>query len=127
MTFAPYGNIDLKPMYDYLKVLNIRKIFLLETGKFLYKYYNNDVVISNIGGFFEPDPHVNQHSYGLRSRSANIPTRLVCRTKSSDKSMQVRGQKLWKNLPDEITDSVSFNIFKRSLKDFLLEHPPPQE
>ena len=38
MVFAPCGNIDLTPAYDYLKILDVAKIFMLETGKFHYKF-----------------------------------------------------------------------------------------
>ena len=72
MTFAPFGNIDLQPMYDFLKVLNVNDTFALETGKFQYKF-ENDLIAPTIGGYFEVDPFVNQHDYGLRSRSNNIP------------------------------------------------------
>ena len=119
MTFAPLGNIDLQPIYDYLKVLNIDQLFSLETGKLLYKL-NKNQIIPNIGGYFEIDPYVNQHDYGLRSRSTNAPTRLVCRTKSSEKSLQVRGLKLWQSLPSEVTDSESLNIFKKKLFFFSI-------
>ena len=34
MTFAPYGNIDLGPIYDFLNVLNLDQIFSFEVGKF---------------------------------------------------------------------------------------------
>jgi len=37
MVSAPFGNIDLNPAYDYLKILNVTKTFLLETGKYHYK------------------------------------------------------------------------------------------
>ena len=33
MVFAPFGNIDLNPAYEFLKILNVTKTFLLETGK----------------------------------------------------------------------------------------------
>ncbi len=125
MTFAPFGNINLQPIYDYLKVLSVKDTFLFETGKFLFKH-NNDETFPTIGGYFEADPFVNQHSYGLRSRSANVPTRLVCQTKSSDKSLQIRGPKLWERLPSETTSSESLSIFKRNLKAFLLENDQPQ-
>ena len=51
MTFAPFGNLDLTPMYDFLKVLNIKQIFLLECGKFQYKFHSNLLPIT-IGGYF---------------------------------------------------------------------------
>ena len=126
MTFAPFGNIDLQPMYDYLKVLDIDKTFMLETGKFMFKS-ENGLMTPHIGGYFEIDPHVNLHSYGLRSRSANIPTRLVAHKKLSEKSLQIRGKKLMKTFPSDILNSESFNIFKYSLKNFLLNEDGYQQ
>ena len=102
-----------------MKVLNINKIFQLESGKFLYKFYNNGI-IPTIGGFFETDPFANRHNYGLRSRSANVPTRLLQQTKSSEKSLQIRGPKLWRSIPDDIISSESLSIFKRAFKEYLL-------
>ena len=100
--------------------MNINKIFLLETGKLLYKLHTNQI-IPKVGGYFEIDPYVNQHTYGLRSRTANVPTRLVYHTKSSENSLQIRGCKLWQSLPSDITNSESLHIFKRKFKTFLLE------
>ena len=37
MTFAPYGNIDLNPIFDFLQVLDLDKMISFELGKFLYK------------------------------------------------------------------------------------------
>ena len=37
MTFAPFGRIELKPLYEYLKVLKVKEVFLIETGKFQRK------------------------------------------------------------------------------------------
>ena len=102
MTFAPFGNIDLNPMYDFLDVLNLDQIFSFELGKFMYKINQNLLPNSALGDYFEPDPFVNQHSYGLRSRTANIPTRLVCRTKFAEKSIQIAGVKFWNKIPADI-------------------------
>ena len=121
MTFAPFGNIDLQPIYDYLEVLNLDQIYLFELGKFLYKMYHNLLPSHCVGHYFEPDPYVNQHSYGLRSRTANVPTRLTCRTKFSEKSVQISGSKFWAKLPEDIRNSNSLSIFKKCLKTHLTE------
>ena len=120
MTFAPYGNIDLQPMYDFLKVLDINQTFALETGKLMYKQ-ENSLIAPQIGGYFETDPYVNQHSYGLRSRSLNIPSRIVSRTKFSENSLQFRGKKLFDSLPVELKNAESFPIFKKMYKTLLIE------
>ena len=119
MTFAPFGNIDLQPMCNFLKVLNVKQIFQLETGKFLYKFHSNLLPIS-IGGYLQTDPYVNRHSYGLRSRTFNQPTRLVRHSRFAENSLQTKGAKMWEDIPDEIKESQSFMIFKRTFKNFLL-------
>ena len=119
MTFAPLGNIDLQPMYNFLKVLNVKQIFQLETGKFLYKFHSNLLPIS-IGGYLQTDPYVNRHSYGLRSRTFNQPTRLVRHSRFADNSLQTKGVKMWEEIPDKVKESQSFMIFKRTFKNFLL-------
>ncbi len=120
MTFAPFGNIDLNPIYDFLKILNLDQIFSFELAKFLYKVHQN-LLPTSVGNYFEPDPFVNQHSYGLRSRSANLPTRIVSHTKYAEKSMQIGGLKFWNKIPEEIRNSDSLISFKRNFKKFLLE------
>ena len=64
MTFAPYGNIDLNPAYDYLKVLDVAQIYMLETGKFHYKF-KKDLLPTVIGNYFETSADsIIQHNYG---------------------------------------------------------------
>ena len=121
MTFAPFGNIDMQPIYDYLEVLNLDQIYLFELGKFLYKLHHNLLPSHCMGHYFEADPYVNKHSYGLRSRTANVPTRLTCLTKFSEKSVQIAGKKFWEKLPENIKSSNSLNIFKKCFKTHLTE------
>ena len=121
MTFAPYGNIDLHPIYEFLQILNMDQIFSFELGKFLYKCNKNIYPSSSLGNYFEIDPHVNHHSYGLRSRTANVPTRRVTRTKFADKSTQIGGLKTWNKIPEYIQNSESLNVFKQSYKSYLME------
>ena len=86
----------------------------------LYKVHQN-LLPTSVGNYFEPDPFVNQHSYGLRSRSANLPTRIVSHTKYAEKSMQIGGLKFWNKIPEEIRNSDSLISFKRNFKKILLE------
>ena len=123
MTFAPYGNIDLKPIFDFLKVLDLDQMYSFELGKYMYKIHHNLVPAHCLGNYFEPHPYVNKHSYGLRSRSANVPTRLVCHKKFSEKSTQISGEKFWRKIPIDIRNSESLNIFKNSFKSFVVEEP----
>ena len=121
MTFAPYGNIDLNPIFEFLQILNLDQIYSLEFGKFLYRSLNSIIPPSSLGNYFEEDPFVNHHSYGLRSRTNNIPTRLVRRTKFAEKSTQINGLKFWNKIPENIRKSDSTQIFKKSYKKYLIE------
>ena len=37
ITFAPFGRVDLELIYGYLKILDVEKVFYLETSKYMYK------------------------------------------------------------------------------------------
>ena len=47
MTFAPFGRIDMNPILNYLEILDIDDIFLLETAKLIYKIKNISTISSN--------------------------------------------------------------------------------
>ena len=97
MVFAPYGNVDLNPAYDYLKVLNVPKTYLLETGKFHYKFEKN-LLPTQIGNYFKTSAdEIIQHDYNLRSCSGNKPARFISRSKSGEKSIQFKGSQVWKS------------------------------
>ena len=71
MTFAPFGALDLKPVYQHLKLLELSEICQLETGKFEYKSQKGLLPVQ-IGNYFEDSSTQEiRHSYGLRSRSRN--------------------------------------------------------
>ena len=52
MTFAPFGRIDMIPILNYLEILDIDDIFLLETAKLIYKIKTSMVPIA-LGQYFE--------------------------------------------------------------------------
>ena len=118
MTYAPFGNVDLKSVYQELKILEVPRICLLETGKFEFKSKNNLLPIS-IGNYFENQEI--HHTYGLRSRTRGDSPRFFSRTKTGKKSLQYIGMQIWENIPSDIKSSESFNIFKKSYKKFLVE------
>ena len=118
MTFAPFGNIDVKSIYKYLNILEIPQLFTLETGKFIYKSHNGLLPIDCIAKHFEMRNANVTHPHGIRDRRVHkhkfVNLQTISIEKSlGEKSIQFRGAKLWKDLSDEIRDSVSFNIFKK--------------
>ena len=70
MLFAPFGRLDLDPIYDYLKILDVNKVKDLETSKFMYKM-KNDILPVTIENYFQPVNHRSStHNYSLRMREA---------------------------------------------------------
>ena len=118
MTFAPFGRVDLKPIYDCLKILDVKNVFLLETSKFLYKS-KNDLLPTIIGNYFEVQR--NNRLPNLRPRNISSPE-IIIRLVSGEKSIQYRGVKVWENIPDQIKTSESFISFKKKFKSYLLEN-----
>ncbi len=118
ITFSPFGNIDIKPLYDCLKIIDVETTFLLETGKFIYKNKKN-MLPANIGNQFSfHDPSV-VHSYNLRSVREPVFTFRLRSTE--EKSIQIRGEKIWNQIPEIIKNSPSFASFKRCFKVHLLD------
>ena len=118
ITFAPLGRVDLEPIYSYLKVLDVEKVSLLETAKYMFKL-KNDLVPVDIGNHFELCNIVPTHNYNLRNRRTT--PQIVTRLESSEKSIQLRGEKIWQELPESLKSSASLNKFKRLMKSKLLE------
>ena len=114
ITFAPFGNIDLKPAYKQLNLLTVEQIYKLEIAKFTYKF-KNDLLPTSIGNFFELSSELPNHTHFVRNRVR--PVRLLNNTKTGEKSVQFKSLQLWKELHPDIKSSPSFNIFKKSYKD----------
>ena len=120
MTFAPFGRIDIKPIYKDLYILDVSGIFILETSKFMFKLKKELLPVS-IGDYFNQSRAENRTStsYNLRSRSrhAHIPIRLA----SSKNSIHIRGEQIWNSIPEIITSASSLQTFKQHLKAVLIE------
>ena len=116
ITFAPFGRVDLEPIYSYLKILDVEKVFYLETSKFMYKSKNSLIPVA-VANHFELRNTAPTHNYNLRSRGTT--PRIDTRLESSEKSIQIRGEKLWEELPENLKSSASLNRFKRTLKSKL--------
>ena len=121
MVSAPFGNIDLKLAYDYLKILDVSKIYMLETGKYHFKLVNH-LLPTQIGNYFATSAtQAVSHTYGLRSRNSNKPPRFVSKSKIGEKSIQYKGSQIWKAMPLDIKNCEPFSKLKTSYKKYLLE------
>ena len=121
MTFASFEMRNLSPLYDCLKILDVRKTFQLETGKHMFKH-KNGILPLPIGNYFSLTSEVETaRSQGLRRRTGKTPS-IICRlTSTGQKSIQSRGEKLWHDIQTPIRNSKSLNSFKNLFKSELLE------
>ena len=117
MTFAPYGPLDLDPIYRELELLNLQQTFLLERGKFMFKA-ENDLLPTTIANYFETQPQI-EHGYNLRRRQ-NTTNAFRSNTTLGKKSIQNEGKLFWNDLPQYLKDIDSSIAFKKLLKSFLI-------
>ena len=120
MLFVPFGRVDLDPIYDYLKILDVNKVKYLETSKFMYKMKNNILPVT-IANYFEPPSYSSStHNYSLRKREA-VVSKISPRLASGKNSMQYQGEQLWSEIPHDIQTCQSLIKFKRAMKSYLLK------
>ena len=120
MSFAPYGPLDLEPIYQELGILNIDQTFLLERGKFMYKKKHN-LLPTTIAEYFAP-VNPTEHQYNLRSR-ANRNRSFRSNTVTGQKSIQNEGENLWKDLPHYLKTAETKLSFKKLYKSHLIGPP----
>ena len=118
MSFAPFGRIDLKPIYKEFKLLDLDQIFSLESAKFMYKR-NVGLLPTKVGEYFE-NRAPPTHSYNLRRRAAAPHRQIKFKIALAENSIQIRGEKLWCGIPKNIRDCASLSTFKKQFKDHLL-------
>ena len=100
MCFAPFGKIDLAPLFEIIEILKINQIYLLETGKFVFKEKNNLLPVSIAKHFdIRQTP---EHRYNLRQRNEIRGPDLIHRTLLGENSIQKRGHEVWNKIPDDI-------------------------
>ena len=115
ITFAPYGPLDLKPIYRELDFLNLHQTFLFERGKFMYKK-KNDLLPTLIANHFDVTS-LPEHSYNLRNRRQNS-FNFRSNTVFGEKSIQNEGERLWRELPPYLKDLESTVTFKKYYKSY---------
>ena len=119
ITFAPFGNIDLKPAYRQLKLLSVENLLKFELAKFTYKS-NNDLLPIHVGNYFELSSEQHCHNHFVRNRLR--PVRFLSKSKTGEKSVQYKSFQLWKEILPEIKTSSSLSLFKRKYKTFLIDN-----
>ena len=114
MTFAPFGRVDLDPVYRDLKILGIPELHFLENAKFMHKYYNIKLP-AILKDYFRTNTTVS-HSYNLRRVSYFRPILSIY----SEKMIKHNGMAIWDTVPNEIKFISNIKAFAFKLKKDIL-------
>ena len=117
ITFAPFGPLDLEPIYRDLELLNLNQTVLLERAKFMFKRKNN-LLPTTIANFFATESRP-ESRYNLR-RTPNNGLCFRSNLEVGKKSIQNIGEILWSELPPYLKDSESLKMFKKYYKSHLI-------
>ena len=114
MTFAPFGRVDLEPVYRDLKILGLAEMHFLEKAKFMFKYFNGKLP-QNFDNYFQQN-EPNPQPYFLRHerRHHRITSRF------SEKMVKHNGMSIWNTVPDEIKRCNNIKSFCFKLKKDIL-------
>ena len=120
LTFAPFGHVDLKPIFKELYILDVKNTFFLESSKYMFKR-KNGLLPARLADYFDTTNSQSQSITSYNLRSSVRQNRVVTRLLSSNRSIQVRGENLWDEIPQEVKLNSSINSFKRLIKRMLIE------
>ena len=115
MTFAPFGKVDLDPVYRDLKILGLPEMNFLEKAKFMHKYKNGKLPI--IFDEYFQNSEVVSHSYNLRRITPQRPIL----SSYAEKMIRHNGIAIWNAVPEELKTIENIKTFSfRIKKDILL-------
>ena len=117
LSFAPFGRLDLQPLYEILELLDIEQTYSLEIAKFAYKD-KNGLLPTKIASYFET-PIRRENVRVSRQSSANAPQHTSF-SSFGQKSIRNVISKVWIGIPDEIKSTIWFKSFKRMYKSHLI-------
>ena len=120
ITFAPLGRLDTSIIYKHLNILSLEKMFFFEASKFIFKSKNQMLPLQTIATHFRRST---SHRYFTRSQSVNdnfLVLPLTLMSSYAQKSIQMKADKIWSDIPSIIREGESFNIFKFYLKKHLI-------
>ena len=80
----------------------------------------NLLPINTIVKYFER-PAVT-HRHNLRNNRQSLTTPYVLLSSSKKKSLYIKGTYMWRDMPESLKLSDSFNIYKRNLKLLILQN-----
>ena len=113
-TFSGFSDPSA-PLFKNLIILPIDDINNETLAIFMFKYFNKGLPES-FQNFFK----LNKDLHNYNTRSAFQVHKQRVRTNYKKYSTEYKGTQIWNNLPDDIKDSNSLNIFKKNIRKYYL-------
>ena len=120
ISFAPFGNLNMSPIFKHLNFLDVNQTFHFETAKFIFKEVNGLLPIKNFANYFVREPLLSSRpTRSTRNSRLNVvPYDLL--PENTKKSIQIRKKQIWDGVPHLIKSAPFLSSFKRSLKEFII-------
>ena len=103
---------DTNDMHAKLKLLKVKDIYNVNVLNFVYESVNKCSIVQ-FQNYFRY--HNTLHRHNTRNENNLYPNRI--RTKYGETTLHYAGTKLWNSLENEIQNSKSIHIFKKSIKN----------
>ena len=114
MTFAPFGRVDLDPVYRDLEILGLPEMNFLEKAKFMHKYKSGKLPI--IFDEYFRNSEIVTHSYNLRRINPQRPIL----SSYAEKMIRHYGMDIWNAVPEEIRTIQNIKTFSFRIKRDIL-------
>ena len=108
ISFAPFHNFDLNPLFEILEILNIEQIYTLEASKLAFRDRKNllPTTIAKYFDYYNSDATTNRRTRTRHSRPA-----VKFNTTTGAKTFQNISIKIWDDIPEEIKQTQWINSF----------------
>jgi len=106
------------PLFHSLSTLKIHDLYTFQAAQFMYNYIHNQLpphIIDN--DYFVPNNDIHTHN---TRRSDDLHVRQT-NTKLAEHILRIQGALLWNSLNQHLKISPSITVFKRRLKDMLID------
>jgi hypothetical protein len=111
---VPHVN-HTEPLFNELKILPLRNIYVYTIGLFMFKYLNRMVPVHLFETMFTGTAEIHSH-YTRQSDSLYIDR---CSTTRSQKNIKFIGARIWNTVITKINVSCTISTFKKHLRSLL--------
>ena len=89
-------------------------MYFYQVSLYMYKYFNK--LLPNVLYNFKLNTDIHSHF----TRQSDMVHVVYCRTKTRQGTLQYQGLKIWNKIPIDTQRQLSFQLFKKSMKNVIL-------